>query len=232
MSESIAISFHQLSIGFKQKVLIDKGTVEIPKGLLVGLVGLNGSGKTTLLKTILKEVIPVHGKIEVNGKRLRDVAIEEELSVVFTHRFRAFGLTVLDVVSMGKQQQANWRGELADDQMEGVIHYITLLGLEGIKDQEINTLSDGQFQKVMIAKALVQNTPIILMDEPTAFLDVKQKNEFYKLLRQLVTEQKKTIIVSTHDQIFIKEQCDKLLIIDNKQLLLTSPSYFDEFILS
>lgn len=232
MSESTAISFHQLSLGFKHKVLIDKGTVEIPKGLLVGLVGLNGSGKTTLLKTILKEIIPVHGKIEVNGKRLQDVAIEEELSVVFTHRFRAFGLTVLDVVSMGKQQQANWRGELADDQMEDVLHYITLLGLEGIKDQEINTLSDGQFQKVMIAKALVQNTPIILMDEPTAFLDVKQKSEFYKLLRQLVTEQKKTIIVSTHDQIFIKEQCDKLLIIDNKQLLLTSPSYFDEFILS
>ena len=227
-----AISLKNIELGFKNYSLISDSSVDIPKGKLIGLVGLNGTGKTTLFKAILKEAQLRKGEIIINNLNLESVAIEEHISVVYTHRFRAFGLTVMDVVSMGKHKLANWKGELSSTDIGEVMKYLSYLGLEEIKNQKINTLSDGQFQKVMIAKALVQETPIILMDEPTAFLDVKQKNEFYKLLKVLVREQNKTIIVSTHDQIFIQEKCDELLVIDNKKLLLTSPSYFQEFILS
>ena len=118
---------------------------------------------------------------------------------------------------MGRMPHTNHFGGLKSKDIEIVNYYIKLLNLKELKNQQINNLSDGQFQKVMIAKALAQETPLLLLDEPTAFLDIKNKEIIFKLLKKLAVEMGKTIFVSTHNLDFCKEYCDDLwLIKDNK----------------
>lgn len=210
--------FKDAKIGYSAKVLVEPFNLELNKGELIALTGLNGAGKTSLFKTILKEIPLLGGECLINNNPLDEVETYDWISVVYTDKLDTLGLTVRDVLESGKWRAANWRGKISSKANNTINNYVKLLSIEHIEYQPLKTLSDGQFQKVMIAKALIQETPIILLDEPTAFLDVKNKKEIFNLLRDIAEKEGKTIIVSTHDMEFCKQYCNRVLMIKNKKL--------------
>jgi len=216
------LQINKLTLGYSSKkeevILAEDITVSAQEGQLIALMGLNGTGKTTLFKTILQEIKPISGEIVVNGERLDQLNISKTMSVVFTERIHLFGFTVFDLVAMGRMPHTNSFGKLKKEDIEIVNKCISLLGLEQIQDFQVEKLSDGQFQKVMIAKSLAQETPLLLLDEPTAFLDVRNKDIIYNLLREITKNLGKTIIVSTHNIEFCKEYCDSFWLLQNNKL--------------
>lgn len=220
MKETTPILFlKKLSIGYaNKKALVTPFSVKAHSGELIALMGLNGTGKTTLFKTILEEIPALAGGVEVNGKTLHLKDLKHCISVVFTDRVSIFGFTVRDLIAMGRMPYTNRFGKLTAKDNEIIERSIVQLKLEHIADTQINSLSDGQFQKVMIARALTQETPLLLLDEPTAFLDIKNKAMIYSLLRELTLKYGKTIIVSTHQLEFCTHYCDKAWMIKNSEL--------------
>lgn len=208
----------KLSVGYKNKLLVGDINVVFERGQLIALMGLNGTGKTSFFKTILREIPVLAGGVFIGDKSIEDIQIQDFVSVVYTDKIDVFGLTVYDVIGLGRLNKLSWLGKLTPSDEEVINKYVDLLDLKEIKNQQINSLSDGQFQKVMIGRALAQDTPIILLDEPTAFLDVKNKKTINNLLKELSIKENKTIIVSAHDIDFANKFCDKTLLIKNKKI--------------
>ena len=171
-------------------------------GSLVALIGDNGSGKSTLLKTITGTLKPLNGKVLINQHHSTDYTAQQlaqQLSIVVTEKLGGFNLTVWDVVAAGRTPYLNVLGKLSTHDETIVQQSLELMQLQDLKHKLIDELSDGQRQKTMIAKSLAQQTPIIVLDEPTAFLDYNSKHHLFKLLKQLAEAQNKLIIVSSHD---------------------------------
>ncbi|MDF2447829.1 MAG: ABC-type cobalamin/Fe3+-siderophore transport system, ATPase component [Bacteroidota bacterium] len=200
------IEVKQLEIGYKKGKhpvsVFSNMNMNLNAGDLVGLMGDNGIGKSTFLKTITGNLEPLSGDIILNGINLRQYSAQQlaqQLSVVVTEKIGGFNLTVWDVVASGRTPYINIFGKLSEDDEAIVIKALKQLNLLPLKDKLIDELSDGQRQKVMIAKSLAQQTPVIVLDEPTAFLDHTSRHHLFNVLKQLCTEQGKLIIVSSHD---------------------------------
>ncbi len=227
-SDTSILSCKNLSIGYSNKTLVADINLEAKQGELIALMGLNGTGKTTLFKTIFKEIPLVSGDILIDNRQISELDLQQLISIVYTDRVSIFGFTVRDMVAMGRMPHTNLFGKLTKADKELIESNINSLGLENIADMEINSLSDGQFQKVMIARALAQETPIIMLDEPTAFLDIKNKKMIDSLLHELTTKHNKTIIVSTHNLEFSKAFCSKVWLIENGKMTEKSPDSLSE----
>jgi iron complex transport system ATP-binding protein len=226
MNKTTTLSLSNLDIGYtKENPLIESINIEANQGDLIALMGLNGSGKTTLFKTILGETPSIRGEIEVGNSSHE---IHKNISVVFTERIDIYGFTVADMIAQGRAAHTNIFGKLTNHDKEVIQEQLTALSLEEIATQQINSLSDGQFQKVMIARALAQETQVLLLDEPTAFLDVKNKRMIHDLLHSLASSGNKTILVSTHDVLFCNSYCSKSWVIDNKRLKEKNPKEITE----
>lgn len=232
MENNHIISFKDAKIGYPTKGLVEKVNIDLVQGQLIALTGLNGVGKTSFFKTLLKEIPLQSGKCFIEKESLNNLDIKDWISVVYTDKLNVLGLTVRDILETGKWMKANWRGILKKDDIQFIDSQIKLLSLEAILYEQVNKLSDGQFQKVMIAKALIQETPIMLLDEPTAFLDIKNKKEIFELLKWLVVRDNKTIIVSTHDIEFCKQYCDKILVIKNNSLTEIKGELLENYLLN
>lgn len=200
------IEITNLEIGYKSKGkhnTVFKGiNLHLHAGDLVGLIGDNGIGKSTLLKTITANLAPLAGDIKINnkpGSQFTAQQLAQLLSIVVTEKIGGFNLTVWDVVATGRTPYINIFGKLTPEDETIVGKALEQLNLFPLKDKLIDELSDGQRQKVMIAKSLAQQTPIIVLDEPTAFLDHTSKHHLFATLKQLCAEQGKLIIVSSHD---------------------------------
>jgi iron complex transport system ATP-binding protein len=203
-----------LNIGYQLKEILSGLNFFIGKGELIGLVGSNGIGKSTLLKTIIGSLKPLAGEIILDGKTLQSISQQELsklISIVLTDKLGGFNLTVFDIVASGRIPYLNAFGQLNEKDMEIVNQSIDTIGIKQISQNYFDELSDGQKQKVLIAKSLAQQTPVILMDEPTAFLDFESRLQLFTLLKQLVKEQQKTIIVSSHDLDVLFRNVDKVL---------------------
>lgn len=200
------IEITNLEIGYQSKGKhnsVFKGiNLHLHAGDLVGLIGDNGIGKSTLLKTITGNLVPLAGDIKINNKpssQFTAQQLAQLLSIVVTEKIGGFNLTVWDVVATGRTPYINIFGKLTHEDEAIVSKALEQLNLLPLKDKLIDELSDGQRQKVMIAKSLAQQTPIIVLDEPTAFLDHTSKHHLFATLKQLCAEQGKLIIVCLHD---------------------------------
>lgn len=179
---------------------------------LVGLIGNNGVGKSTLLKTITGNLTQLHGEIILNGKQLNQFSTQElaqHISIVVTEKIGGFNLTVWDVVATGRTPYINVFAKLTESDEDIINKSLEQLEISNLKDKLIEELSDGQRQKVMIAKSLAQQTPIIILDEPTAFLDYNSRHQLFLILKKLCNEQHKLIIVSSHDLDLMKHYVSK-----------------------
>ena len=210
------IDIKQLEIGYTDKrknISVFKNiNLTLSAGNLIGLMGDNGIGKSTFLKTITGNLAPLSGEIVLNSKTISNYSAQQLaqlLSIVITEKVGGFNLTVWDVVASGRTPYISIFGKLTAED-EGIVNSsLQQLNLEPLKYKLIDALSDGQRQKAMIAKSLAQQTPIIVLDEPTAFLDYTSKHLLFETLKKLCVEQNKLIIVSSHDIDLMKQYITK-----------------------
>jgi len=206
------------SVGYKgksntHKVIKSAISVYALKGELVAVIGENGIGKSTLLRTIAGFQPSVGGDFLICGKPIsayREKELALLMSFVSTEIIRVSNLSVFDLVSLGRFPYTNWFGKLLDEDRFLIEEAILAVGLQGYEYRMVNQLSDGERQKVMIARSLAQNTEIIVLDEPTAFLDLSNKYEIVHILHQLAREKEKTILFSTHDLTTAIAEADRL----------------------
>lgn len=226
--ESINIELKQLSVGYQQtgepsfEVLKDINLAAAP-GEMVALIGSNGIGKSTLLRTIAAFQPWFSGDILIGGKSLSTMGVKEIariISFVSIENVRIPNLSVFDLVAYGRFPYTNWIGMLTENDRTVVNEAIEKTGLKGFENRPLLQISDGERQRAMIARAIAQDTPVIVLDEPTAYLDVSNKYEIFHLLQVLAEEKKKTVVLSTHDLNIALREVDKLWIVtenDNYQ---------------
>lgn len=221
------IKLEKLDIGYADKVVQKNLNAVFESGKLVCLLGRNGIGKSTLLRTLAMFQPALSGEVLLEGKPLTDYSIHSlsrKLSIVLTRKPDVQNITVTEMVGLGRSPYTGFWGALHDADKIIVAEALRLVGIESMAERKIHTLSDGERQKVMIAKALAQQTPIILLDEPTAFLDFPSKVEILKLLGHLAKETDKTIILSTHDLELAARLADSLWQMDETGLKLVTPA--------
>ncbi|MDR1369936.1 MAG: ABC transporter ATP-binding protein [Dysgonamonadaceae bacterium] len=217
------ISIKDLVIGYVSKNYTKRvsGVINasIKSGELTCLLGANGAGKSTLLKTLSAFLPKLDGEIFIRGKEISQFSNKElsrVIGVVLTDRSELRDLTVTELVSMGRSPYTGFWGRLNDDDKKIVEQSISLVKIEDLAPRMVHTLSDGERQKAMIAKALAQETPVIYLDEPTAFLDFPSKVEIMQLLLRLTREADKTIFLSTHDLEMALQLADKIWLMSKK----------------
>ena len=200
--EASRLSIGYLLKGGKRKVIHDDLNLRLRPGEVTCLLGLNGAGKSTLLRTLCGFQPPLSGEIRLMGKPLSSYSQSNfslTVGVVLTEKTNAGGITVYELVSLGRHPYTGFFGQLKKTDREIIEQSLTAAGIAHKAQNYVSELSDGERQKAMIAKALAQQCPIILLDEPTAFLDVTSRIETMVLLHKLAVEQHKAILLSTHD---------------------------------
>ena len=209
------ITLEQLSVGYKGFSPVVTGiNVEIKSGELTCLIGPNGIGKSTLLKTLTGFLPKLGGRLLLDGSDIDLLSQRERakyISIVLTYKTDVQNLSVAEMVGMGRMPYTGFWGKLNAGDREIVAEAINMVGINHLKDRMVQTLSDGERQKVMIAKALAQQAPIIFLDEPTSFLDFPSKVEMLQLLHRLAKETDKVVFLSTHDLELALRIADRLV---------------------
>lgn len=229
-SKNIVLKTSNLTIGYKSKkeesVIASNINIELNKGELVGLIGANGIGKSTLLRTLTKVQPSLSGKVQINSKdlnKLSNIELAKALSLVLTEHITSKNLSVTEIVALGRQPYTNWIGTLSPKDKDVVNTAISKASIEDIIDKKCYELSDGQLQKVMIARALAQDTDLIILDEPTTHLDMYHKAYILNLLKSLASDTNKTILFSSHEIDLAIQLCDKLVVMTESSIIVDSP---------
>lgn len=210
------IRLDNITLAYGNRTILREASLHLHAGELCALVGRNGAGKSTLLRALTS-----HPDIVINGTPLRSLSPEKlarNIAIVNTERIRIENLRIEEVVAMGRAPYTNWIGRVQDIDREIVAAAIEQVGMTSFVGRTTTTLSDGELQRVMIARAIAQQTPIILLDEPTAFLDIPTRFELAHLLADLAHKEGKTILFSTHDIDSALPVCDTFAIIEGEHL--------------
>ncbi len=228
MNTNTILKTNNLAVGYrngKQQVTLLSGlNLSLERGKLVALLGQNGAGKSTLLRALTCDERPIDGTIEANGKNLLDMPQRERsrlLGLVSTERIQAGALTVTELVGLGRQPHTGFLGRLDEEDHAIVRQSMADAGIIGKANEYVASLSDGERQKAMIARALAQQTPIIILDEPTAFLDVASRIETMRLLQTLAHERDKAVLLSSHDISQSLMLADELWLITTDRQVIT-----------
>ena len=220
------VVLEHLTIGYAGKQVASNLQATLQAGEFTCLLGPNGVGKSTLLRTLSGFLRPLEGCVRLNGRDISGLTPHEragQIGVVLTTKPDAGHITVAELVGMGRYPYTGFFGTLRNRDRRIVDEALALVGIETLKTRLMGTLSDGERQKTMIAKALAQQTPVIFLDEPTAFLDFPSKVETMQLLRRLAHELHKTILLSTHDIEQALQVSDRLWLMDSGALHVGSP---------
>lgn len=224
------LSAQNLSIGYPSKKGLGSVAQDInlnlTEGRLIALIGANGIGKSTLLRTLTGIQKPLSGKIELNGRDLASYSAEilaQQLSIVLTESLPPSNLTIFELVALGRQPYTNWLGNLSAEDMKQVNRAIELTQMEHLINKKHYEVSDGQLQKALIARALAQDTPLIILDEPTTHLDLLHKVSLLKLLKKLSAETGKCIFYSTHDLDLALKLSDEIVVMANRTTTQGTP---------
>ncbi len=222
-----------LNIGYQNKknIIIGKDiNIEVNQPKLITLIGKNGVGKSTLLRTLAGVQYPLNGNVYLQNRTLYDYtneALSKQISIVLTEKIPPSNLTVYEVLALSRQIYTNWIGSLTETDKNQINKALILCEITNLKEKKIDELSDGQFQKVMLARAIAQDTPIIILDEPTAHLDIINKIEIFHLLKKLSETEHKLIICSSHEIQLCLHYASEMwlmtkngLITENKQTVL------------
>ncbi|WP_288447181.1 ABC transporter ATP-binding protein [Chryseobacterium culicis] len=214
------LQIKQAHIGYKT-TLISNANADLKLGDVCLLIGNNGVGKTTLIKSILHQIPLLKGEITINGKNVKSLSVKEiaeNIAIVFSKSVIPQHYTVEDLISLGKYIYYPFYFELKKEDREEVAHIIEELALSQYRYTLLKNLSDGNLQKAFIGRAITQNSPIIILDEPTTHLDEKNKIIILKTLRKLAKEQNKLILFSSHDWRLAKEFADKIWYVKENHL--------------
>lgn len=215
------IELRNISLKFGERTLMEGVSTTFSDGTMTALLGRNGTGKSTLLRAIASLGKVQDGEIWINGRELSTLSSTElarRVAFVNTERIDVEALTVYDLVAVGRSPYTDWMGRLKSDDERIIERSMQIAGVEGMASRMVSTLSDGECQRVMIARALAQDTPIILLDEPTAFLDLPNRYELCTLLGRLAHDEHKCIIFSTHELDIALSLADTIALVDTPTL--------------
>ncbi|MGB0788989.1 MAG: ABC transporter ATP-binding protein [Marinirhabdus sp.] len=220
-----------LSVGYFNKkgsaALCNNVDISFKKGECTGLVGANGTGKSTLIRTLAAMQKPLRGSILIEGKKIETLSPlhrATKISVVLTEVPASKNLSVFELIALGRQPYTNWLGKLSETDMQTVNAAMAETETTNLAGKKCSELSDGQLQRVYIARALAQGTPIIILDEPTTHLDLYHRAYIFKLLKRLAQQHGKTILFSTHEIEPALRLCDKMILMVQGELYFDTPS--------
>jgi len=217
-----SFQLQNISIGYQDTALIENISISLQTPCLVGLIGNNGCGKTTLLKTISGLQKELAGTICFKDTEVSKLNNKERSKIItfgFAFNGGTFPISVFELVSMGRYPYLNNMATLQVTDTQLILEAINTVGIAHLKDKLITTISDGERQKAYIAKALAQQTPVLLLDEPTAFLDYTSKKNFFKTIKENTVKENKVTIISSHDVDFLTRNADYLIMIqDDKKV--------------
>ncbi|NRD19768.1 ABC transporter ATP-binding protein [Winogradskyella eckloniae] len=227
---NIVLKTQDLSIGYTAKksitTIASNINFELEQGHLIGLVGANGIGKSTLLRTLIGLQPALSGTIQIHNNSLETTStldLAKQLSIVLTEPLQSKNLTVFELVSLGRHPYTNWIGNLTENDLSIVNNALQLVNITEYKTKKCYELSDGQLQKVMIARALAQDTSLIILDEPTSHLDMYHKAYIIKLLQKLTKETGKTILFSSHEIDLAIQLCDTMIVMQQDNVVCDQP---------
>lgn len=238
LSENYTYKIENLSTGYNagagrghdvagQKVLLRNMDTRLARGVLTCLIGVNGAGKSTLLRTLAGLQPAINGNIELNGRPLQDYdvkALARLVSVVLTDEIPEQSLTAYELVGMGRMPYTGYWGSLSKKDVRLVEEALEMVGMSAFRQRRLHSLSDGERQKLMIAKALAQDTDVILLDEPVAFLDFPSKVWVLRLLNKVAHEQGKSVLLSIHDIELALQIADRLWLLKDHDLCEGEPA--------
>lgn len=211
-----------LNVGYNKKAMISDIDLDAMRGQVICLLGPNGAGKSTILKTLSGLLAPVSGRVELDGEDIsktkkRDVS--KRLSVVMTEQPSLMMTTVYELVSMGRTPYTDYLGRLSEEDRRIVDDALKTTDIDGLRDRYFSELSDGEKQKALIARALVQQPDVMILDEPTSHLDIRYKIEVIRLLQRLANEQGITCILSLHDIDLAIKGCQTIMLVNGGRIV-------------
>jgi iron complex transport system ATP-binding protein len=241
--DDIQLKISNLSIGYrlsKERITLlqENLNLNLCKGDLICLIGPNGCGKSTLIRSLASLQQPLNGSVTYNGLDIKKMSLSSRsdlFSIVLTDRSAVDSITVFEIVALGRYQSSSWLGTLNEKDRQKIVWAIGEVGLTGFEDRMYGTLSDGEKQRAYIAKALSSDAPVMLLDEPTAHLDIPNRVEVMTLLQRLTRELEYSVILSTHDLDLALQMADEIwLMMPNKGVYDGTPEellhsrYLDE----
>ncbi|UII33211.1 ABC transporter ATP-binding protein [Fulvivirga ulvae] len=216
-NNDIALAIKDLAVGYHTKkrelVVLKNINLHLKHGELVCFMGPNGVGKSTLLRTIAGVQKPLAGEVRIEDVDLSTISIAElstKMSVVLTDGINAGNMTGWELVGLGRYPYLGWRVDFSNNDLRKIEESITLAQVSAYVDKKVHELSDGQLQKMMIARALCQDTPIMILDEPTAHLDLNNRVAIINLLKDLTRKTGKSILIATHELDLALQSADRL----------------------
>jgi iron complex transport system ATP-binding protein len=222
-----------LSVGYSSKkeikTIANNINLTLKKGELIALIGANGIGKSTLLRTLIGIQPPLSGNVIINGKNSIDydtISFAQNLSIVLTEKLPPSNLTVFEIIALGRQPYTNWLGKLSANDIFKINEAMELTQISSLAEKKHYEISDGQLQNVLVARALAQDTPLIILDEPTTHLDLLHKVSLFKLLKKLAKETNKCILFSTHDIDMAIQISDEMIIMTQESVVQDQPCNF------
>ena len=230
MTEHTILEVKDLSIGYPKKstpLLISEAiSFSAQKGELLAIVGGNGVGKSTLLRSLAKVQPSLKGSVAIEGRSIQNLTLKQlarKISLVLTEALPTKNLTVKELIALGRQPHTNWIGTLSKVDIEKVENAIRQVEMSELLEKKCYELSDGQLQRVMITRALAQDTDIIILDEPTTHLDIYHKAKILKLLKDIAHQSNKLVIFSSHEIDIAIQLCDKMLVMQDQKVVFGSP---------
>ena len=234
-TEKIVLRTKNLHIGYRSKkdvkYIAKNIELEIGEGELVGVIGVNGVGKSTLLRSISGIQENLGGEIFVDGTKINSLSPEKKsklISIVLTEQPLSKNLSVFELIALGRQPYTNWLGTLTSTDLNFINEAIDLIGIGDLKSKKCYELSDGQLQRVLIARAISQNTALVVLDEPTTHLDIYHQAYVLKLMKDLTVETNKSIVFATHEINLALQLCDKIILLNKEEVITGSPAYLKE----
>lgn len=215
------ITLRNITLAYGDSTLVENGSAEFAAGELTALVGRNGAGKSTLLRAVTAIEPPKSGEVLLDGTNAAAIppeTIARTISFVGTDKVRIANLRCEDIVAIGRAPYTNWIGRMQEVDRRIVADALQAVGMEAFAERSIDTLSDGECQRIMIARALAQQTPTIVLDEPSAFLDIPTRFEICRLLQRLAHDEGKCILFSTHDLDAAMPVCDSIAVISDRTI--------------
>jgi iron complex transport system ATP-binding protein len=224
------LSTSNLNIGYKFKketiTIAENVNLKLQAGRLITLIGANGVGKSTFLRTLTGIQKPLSGQINLNEKPIEtynNSDLSQNLSMVLTEKLPQSNLTVHEIIALGRQPYTNWIGKLSENDIQKVTEAILLTEVDHYAHKKHDEISDGQLQKVLIARAIAQDTPLIVLDEPTTHLDLLHKVSVFKLLKKLSQDTGKCILFSTHDIDLAIQLSDEMIVMTESNIIQDEP---------
>ncbi|NMA57844.1 ABC transporter ATP-binding protein [Clostridium cochlearium] len=211
-----------LCVGYGEKVVVNNIKIEGERGMILCLLGPNGAGKTTILRTLSGLLTSVKGGVLIKGNEIANINkkdLAKKLSVVLTNKFDGGLMTVFEVASMGRYPHTDFFGKLTETDIHKTMEALETVNATNLTHRYFDELSDGEKQKVLIARALVQEPEIIILDEPTSHLDIKHRLELVEILKRLSKEKGISVILSLHEIDIALKSCDKVVLINKNKVI-------------